>query len=180
MTWRKIYFIISGSEDAHPRIHSVSLARSTQFSSFLHVISPRNKDFLLFALVTRFSLEGRKLGKKMYRSKLYLIARLFSTGCILFFWIWYTRICARVKYKIRLYYISLLNYKIKSENINSVIFDRDVLNFEFIYLKNYFGKIICKSIEKNYIFLLFNLLNVYITYFRENGKIFKLVFFDRI
>lgn len=152
MTWRKIYFIISGSEDAHPRIH-VSLARSTQFSSFLHVISPRNKDFLLFALVTRFSLEGRKLGKKMYRSKLYLIARLFSTGCILFFWIWYTRICARVKYKIRLYYISLLNYKINSENINSVIFDRDVLNFEFIYLKNYFGKIICKSIEKNYIFL---------------------------
>lgn len=85
-----------------------------------------------------------------------------------------------MKYKIRLYYISLLNYKIKSENINSVIFDRDVLNFEFIYLKNYFGKIICKSIEKNYIFLLFNLLNVYITYFRENGKIFKLLFFDRI
>lgn len=51
----------------------VSMFLSTQFSSTLSLEAPRNKDFLLFALVTRFSLEDRKPGKKVYRWKLRLV-----------------------------------------------------------------------------------------------------------
>ena len=57
---------------------SLSLARSTQFSSALSLEAPRNKDFLLFALVSRS--KAGSLGKSVYRSKLYLITHLFFDG----------------------------------------------------------------------------------------------------
>lgn len=60
-------------------------------------------------------------------------ASLFSTGCILFFWTWRTRICAQVKYKILL--------KLTWENINSVIFDKGCFKFRIYLSNNYFGKI---------------------------------------
>lgn len=115
LTWRKIYFIISGSEDAHPRVHvslSLSLARSTQFSSALSLEAPRNKDFLLFALVSRS--KAGSLGKSVYCSKLYLITRLFFDGM---HFIFFFEPDIQAKYKIMLYY-TLVNCKIYLENMN--------------------------------------------------------------